>query len=86
MARCCGLWFGGSSYALPDPSHDLEQFNSLKDAVSTFESRADHDHYYPCVDKDTSEMHVYFGTTYHENGPDRIIRFGPKGGVKVERG
>lgn len=86
--RCIGLWYGGSSYAAPnghDP-RDCEQFDSLKDAIATFEARADFDPAFPCVDEDTAEMHVYFGSEYHENGPDRVVKFGPRGGTIVERG
>lgn len=51
----------------------------------SFASRADFDPYYPCVDSEQTEMHVYIGTEYHENGPDRILTIGKRGGVKVER-
>lgn len=82
--RVQALWYGGSSYAAPDPDRDLETFDSLKAAARTFEARADHDPYYPCVETEQTELHVYIGE-YSENGPDRIVRFGPRGGVRVER-
>lgn len=85
--QCIGLFYGGSNYAAPNghDEQDIERFDSLKDAKDAFWRRVDFDPYYPCVDEDTAEMAVYFGTEYHENGPDRVIRLG-RGGVKVERG
>lgn len=83
--RVKALWYGGSSYANPDPARDLENFGSLRQARHVFERRANFDPYYPCVDRDLTEMHVFFGE-YTEDGPDRILRFGPRGGVRVERG
>lgn len=85
--KCLALWYGGSDYSAPDghDPRDCEQFDSLKAVKRAFESRADHDPYRPCVDEETTEFHVYFGREYHENGPDRIVRFGPRGGVRVER-
>lgn len=85
MAKVAALWYGGSSYADPDPDRDLERFDSLQDAKRAFEARADFDPYYPCVDEETCEMHVYLGGEYHEDGPDRVLRIGKRGGVRVER-
>lgn len=84
--KCHGLWYGGSSYAPPDghSKRDWEPFDSLKDAARTFAARADFDPRFPCVDEEAAEMHVYFSEEYHEDGPDRIIKFGPRGGIKVE--
>lgn len=90
--RVHALWYGGSNYSAPDGynTRDWEAFASLAAARQAFESRADFDPYYPCVDRSADEnaaqMHVYFAEEYHENGPDRIIRFGRRGGVIVERG
>lgn len=78
------LWYGGVNYANPDPDRDLESFGSIRAAVDTFAARADHDPYYPCVEEDATEMHLYLGE-YSDNGPDRIVRFGRRGGVRVER-
>ena len=78
------LWYGGSSYAPPDPDRDLEDFDSLGAARDTFAARADCDPHYPCVEPDQTEMHVYIGG-YSENGPDRIIRLGPRGAARIER-
>ena len=82
--KCVALWYGGSNYSAPDPSQDLERFDSIAAAARTFEARLD-DRHFPCVDEDAAEMHVYFGRTYHDNGPDRIITAGPRGGIKVNR-
>lgn len=78
------LWYGGGNYSAPNPDTDLESFDSIGAAVDTFAARADHDPYYPCVDDEATEMHLYLGE-YFENGPDRIVRFGRRGGVRVER-
>jgi hypothetical protein len=83
--KCIALWYGGSNYASPDPDRDLESFDSLSTAAGVFEARADFDPMFPCVDDETAEMHVYFGSEYHDNGPDRIIRFGKRGGIRIER-
>jgi hypothetical protein len=83
--RCTALWYGGSSYSTPDPDRDLEHYRSMRAAREVFEARyAGDGGYTPCVSDDT-EMHIYFGG-YHENGPDRILRFGPRGGVILEHG
>lgn len=40
----------------------------------------------PCVDE-SSELWVYFAdpSESHDPYPDRIIKFGPRGGIRVER-
>jgi hypothetical protein len=79
------LWCGGSNYAAPTQD-DIEEFHSLKAAKDTFWRRAENcDRSTPCVQQDQTEMHIYFGE-YSENGPDRIIRYGKRGGIVVERG
>lgn len=76
MAKVAALWYGGSNYAAPDPGRDLEQFTSIADAKRAFASRADFDPFYPCVDEDACEMHLYLGGEYHDNGPDRVLTIG----------
>ena len=76
------LWYGGINYALPTQD-DIEDFRSIKHARRIFESRASFDPMFPCVDH--SEMHLFF-TEFNDNGPDRILKIGPKGGVRMERG
>lgn len=83
--RVVALWYGGSSYAVPDPTEHLEHFDSLAAARRSFASRVDFDPFYPCVDETTTEMHVYIGTDYHENGPDRILTIGKRGAVRTSR-
>lgn len=76
------LWYGGSNYAIPQQS-DIETFYSLKRAKEVFEHRASNrDSYFPCVQD--SEMHIYFHE-YTENGPDRILKLGPRGGIVMEK-
>ena len=81
--KVTAMWFGGSSYAVPYPD-DVEHFDSLRAAKDAFWSRADFDPYYPCVDKDTTEMWISFGVHESIEYPDRIIKFGPRGGIVVE--
>ena len=87
-------WSGGSSYAMPDlfNRRDIEIFDSLSDARRTFSARADHDTYYPCVSDDMSddggpEMWIYFSDPFEcgDAYPDRIVSFGPRGGVVMTR-
>lgn len=80
--RVQALWYGGENYSAPNPAHDLEDFATLAAAKDAFASYADHDPYRPCVED--SEMHVYFGA-YSENGPDRVLTLGRRGGVKVSK-
>ena len=83
--KCKGLWYGGSSYANPDPERDLEVFASLAEAGRVTRARSDnYDGRTPCVDDDLCAMHVYFGE-YTEDGPDRVISIGPRGGLTIVR-
>jgi len=75
------LWYGGPNYAL-STQDDIETFDSIKRAKEVFFDRQDWDHYRPCVQD--SEMHLYFHK-FTENGPDRILTMGPRGGVRMER-
>ena len=88
-------WHGGSSYGAPDThsASDAEVFASLESARRSFAARADHDPYYPCVedcapDEGGPEAWLFFGNAHPvvgEEYPDRTMRFGPRGGVIVER-
>ena len=88
------FWHGGSSYAAPDTSdpRDAEQFASLADARRAFRARLS-DPYYPCVSDNAPEdggpeAWIVFGRKCDALGtdyPDRIMRFGLRGGVVVER-
>jgi len=93
-----GLWYGGSSYATPERS-DLEEFPSITGAREIFECRGDGwdpvtRSRCPCVDAGASayeyghgaEMQLFFDKPHLDDPywyPDRIIRFGPRGGVQV---
>jgi len=85
MSKYGGLWYGGSNYANPDPDRDLEPFDSIKAAGRTLQARADGDPYYPCVSDEQSEIHLYAGGEYHENGPDYVLTLGKRGGVRVSK-
>lgn len=80
--RYFGLWYGGANYAAPDPARDAEYFGSIAEAGRVLQARADHDPYYPCVDEATTELHLYRGGEYHENGPDVVLTLGRRGGVR----
>jgi hypothetical protein len=77
------LWYGGPNYAVPYIPGDIEDFRSIKSARQAFENRASFDPMFPCVD--SSEMHIY-KHFYGENGPDLILKSGPRSGTIVERG
>jgi len=94
-----GLWYGGSSYAVPAIG-DLEEFVSQRAAETVlwerfhdggtnlktyFVSRENESATYPAVSPDC-EMHVF---TYDPRGhqdphPSYILKFGPKGGISRE--
>ena len=90
MAKVVMVWYGGLNYASPEED-DGEEFSSLSAARRAFAARADNP-YYPCVEEDPPEDggpegHIYFGTLQDgcpANGPDRILSFGPRGGVRVD--
>lgn len=95
-----GQWYGGSSYVWGD-ADNLEVFSSIKEARNALANRRDlgysfrqtfryvdgrveHD-FTPVVGND-SELWLYFDSRVGgDMYPDRIIKFGPRGGVVVER-
>ena len=89
------FWYGGNSYAVFDvhDRRDAEVYDSLADARRAFSSRT-HDPYTPCVSDDSPdnggpEAWLFFGESHPVIGqeyPDRVMRFGPRGGVIVEGG
>jgi hypothetical protein len=86
MANYFGLWYGGANYATPDPDRDGERFTSIRAAGDRLRALVDNDDgRTPCVDK-TAELQLYAGGQYHENGPDRVLTIGRRGGVVVSRG
>lgn len=82
-----GLWYGGSSYGSPSVKRDTEEFDSIKEAKDAFQRRYDNDDYpaTPCV-SDSSEMHLFFSDPRDMSDPypDRVLKFGPRGGVLLE--
>jgi len=83
MSKYLGLWFGGSSYATPDPEQDGERFDSIRAAGARLQALIDNDdRRTPCVEADQAEMHLYAGGAYHEDGPDLILSIGTRGGVR----
>ena len=80
-----GLWYGGSSYSAPDVERDTEEFDSIRHAKDAFDSRYSGDPYYPAVD-DTSEMWLFFSDPREMSDvyPDRVLKFGPRGGIHTE--
>ena len=90
MAKVVMVWYGGLNFARPDED-DGEEFSSLSAAKRAFAARADNP-YYPNVEEETPEEggpegHIYFGsleTWCPANGADRVLSFGPRGGVRID--
>lgn len=90
-----GMWHGGPNYSQPYAA-DAEEFGSLRAAVDAHLSRyRNRDGRTPCVSEE-SEMWLYAvprGWNYgdmvaaieHDGYPDRIVKFGPRGGIRIER-
>lgn len=87
------LWNGGANYASFDQfdRRQCEEFPSIKAAVEDFDDRPD-DPYYPCVERVTPdeggpEAWLCFSDPYQVGDlyPDRVIKYGPRGGLIVER-
>jgi len=98
MVKCYGIWYGGYSYTQPSVEH-MEEFDSYADAERCLRSRLFHGNfalqtfrfvngtnasvYCPAVDISETKMFIYDDP---EGGlPERIISFGPRGGMKVEK-
>jgi hypothetical protein len=85
------LWHGGASYACGYIPEDLEHFDSLRAAKDSFDRRADSwATYYPCVEREPSEeggqsawIFFYEPTENCDAYPDRILEYGPRGGLLV---
>lgn len=93
--KCYGAWYGGTSYASPQLPGDLEEFPTIDHAITVWYDRYKNypSHYRgpfatPCVDEST-EMLLWFTEPEGDLGsaaaPDRVIRFGPRRGIRVER-
>jgi hypothetical protein len=87
------LWHGGSSYAVGYVADDTEHFDTLKEALRSFDARADSSNtYYPCVEREPADeggqsAWIFFYDPRGERDPypDRILEYGPRGGLRLER-
>lgn len=100
MSVWYGLWYGGSGYALSDPTLDMERFDSLQHAQDALYDRC-HDGYsfrqwFAYVNRDPESVltpavgadsctHLYAVPDGDLALPDRHVYFGPRGGVRIER-
>ena len=87
------LWHGGSSYSVGGYD-DIESFDSLGIARDEFELRTrSHMTFYPCVSTDTPDnggpsAWIFLYSKPDDNGdlyPDRVMEFGPRGGIQISR-
>lgn len=94
MAKVWMLWHGGASYAAPDQfnQEDCEEFASLKEAREEFASRPGSS-YCPACDTVPPEAGgpsawLCFADPFEHGDiyPDRVLSFGPRGGVVMGRG
>lgn len=85
------LWHGGGSYAHGYIPEDLEHFESFAEAKRSFDRRADSSAtYYPCVEREPAEdggqsawIFFYDPSEVCDPYPDRILEYGPRGGLRV---
>ena len=89
-----GIFYGGCNYSQTITNRSVEEFSSIKQARDIFESRADFDPYYPCVDEESAEMQLFFSDPRNDEDddslidpgyPDRVLSMGPRGGVHISR-
>jgi hypothetical protein len=94
MAKVWMLWHGGASYSAPDTFNrrDCEAFASLRGAREDF-ARRPGDSYYPgCeavpVEAGGPSAWIFFSDPFNSGDayPDRVLSFGPRGGVRMENG
>ena len=90
------FWFGGSGYSAPDTTcaRDAEVYDSIASAKLAFAARTS-DPFYPCVkhaapENGGPEAWIFFGPHAEHpilgaDNPDRLMLFGPRGGVIVTR-
>jgi hypothetical protein len=89
------VWHGGSWYPLAEIATDVEHFDSLKAAIASFNGCAESwNTYYPCVEREPADgggpsAWIFFcNPTDESHGPgdpypDRILEYGPRGGLRV---
>jgi hypothetical protein len=83
------LWRGGVNYAAPEIS-DAEPFASLRAAATEFARRTEYEsRYYPGAYPEPSgpSAWIMFGDERPGGDvcPDRVLSFGPRGGVRIRR-
>lgn len=95
-----GMWWGGESYSEGDMD-SLEKFPSIEDAKYQFwlryasngkgpvlfdyVNRNRNYTFVPTVTESSTLKLYFYNPTNDDNGPDRIISFGPRKGVRVEK-
>jgi hypothetical protein len=81
-----GTWYGGTNYTFPSMS-DVEQFKSIKEAKNVLQSRRhNYDGKTPCVSNNCNiTLYFYDPRKERDPYPDRILTFGPRGGIVEER-
>ena len=88
------LWHGGSNYAMPDHfrREDIDECDSLAAARDLFEARTDNwtSPATPCVERVPPDdggpsAWICFADPFEVGDlyPDRIMEYGPRGGLKV---
>ncbi|MFC9085162.1 hypothetical protein [Nocardiopsis dassonvillei] len=98
MSLWYGIWHGGSGYALSELENDLERFGSIESAKEALSDRYHSGYSWfqtfdyvnrnpesvltPAVGEDSC-IHL-FASLDCLDYPDRCVRFGPRGGVRVE--
>ena len=85
--RVWALWHGGANYAVGSIDTDLEEFVTLEECKYALDGRRMNDSgQTPGVGFD-SLFHVWFADPRDsvDPYPDRIIRFGTRGGLVIER-
>jgi len=86
MNTVYGMWHGGPNYAVPSVE-DTEQFDSIEAVKRALTDRRENRDGRTPVVTDESEFHVWFEDPRGslDPYPDRLVRFGPRGAVRVER-
>lgn len=88
-----GMWYGGSSYGMPDPFNreDVEEFFSIEAAIHEMDRRC-RDRRYPCIEMlppDEGGHYMYlFKSDPFEQGdlmPDYILEYTMLGTLKKRR-
>jgi hypothetical protein len=93
-----GVWHGGNGYALSELGNELERFGSIESAKEALSDRYHSGYSWrqkfdyvnrdpesvltPAVGEDSC-IHL-FASPDCLDYPDRCVRFGPRGGVRVE--